>query len=91
MSGNFKWLERSEVMSNSMVSIWFDLYVATGTTEAGLITEDRAAHNTKALWRTEIQFKNGESAWLLPTKVSNFREASEFVLNLPCEHTEVIV
>jgi hypothetical protein len=49
------------------------------------------AHHTKALWRTEIQFKNGESAWLIPTKVSNFREVSEFVRNLPCEHTEIIV
>jgi len=49
------------------------------------------AHNTKALWRTEIQFKNGESAWLIPMRVSNFREVSEFVRDLPCEHTEVIV
>ena len=49
------------------------------------------AHNTKALWRTEIQFKNGESAWLIPLKVNNFREVSEFVRALPCEHTEVIV
>ena len=49
------------------------------------------AHNTKSLWRTEIQFSNGESAWLIPTKVSNFREVNEFVRNLPCEHTEVIV
>jgi hypothetical protein len=49
------------------------------------------AHNTKALWRTEIQFKNGESAWLIPLKVNNFSEVSEFVRDLPCEHTEVIV
>jgi hypothetical protein len=49
------------------------------------------AHNTKKLWRTEIQFKNGESAWLIPMKVNNFREVSEYVRDLPCEHTEVIV
>jgi hypothetical protein len=49
------------------------------------------AHETKAIWRTEIQFRNGESAWLVPTKISNYREVSEFVHNLPCEHTEVRV
>ena len=49
------------------------------------------AHQTKTIWRTEIQFRNGESAWLIPTKISNYREVSEFVRNLPCEHTEVRV
>lgn len=49
------------------------------------------AHGTKSLWRTEIQFKNGESAWLLPTKISNWDEVNNFVNNLPCEHTEVRV
>jgi hypothetical protein len=49
------------------------------------------APNTKVLWRTEIQFKGGESAWLIPAKVSNYREAREYVDNLPCEHTEVRV
>ena len=43
----------------------------------------------KYAWRTEIQFKNGDSAWLLPTKIGNFREVYELVGNLPCEHTEV--
>jgi hypothetical protein len=47
--------------------------------------------NPRALWRTEIQFKNGESAWLIPIKVSNFREVSEYVNQLPCEQTEVFV
>ncbi len=46
------------------------------------------AHNTKLIWRTEIQFRNGESAWLIPTKINNYREVNEFVRNLPCEHTE---
>ncbi len=49
------------------------------------------AHNTRALWRTEIHFKGNQSAWLIPNKVGNFREVSEFVHHLPCEHTEVIV
>ena len=49
------------------------------------------AHGTKAVWRTEIQFRNGESAWLIPTKVSNYPEVSEFVRRLPCEHAEVRV
>lgn len=47
--------------------------------------------NIKMLWRTEIQFKNGETAWLIPGKVANFPEVSAFVRNLPCEHTEVNV
>lgn len=49
------------------------------------------AHGTKSIWRTEIQFKSGESAWLLPTKISNWDEVNNFVNNLPCEHTEVRV
>lgn len=43
----------------------------------------------KYVWRTEIEFKSGDSAWLLPTKIGNFREVYELVGNLPCEHTEV--
>jgi hypothetical protein len=47
------------------------------------------ATNFKGIWRTEIQFKNGESAWLLPTKISNLPEVYALVRGLPCEHTEV--
>lgn len=43
----------------------------------------------KFIWRTEIQFQDGESAWLLPTKIRNFAEVYELVRGLPCEHTEV--
>ena len=43
----------------------------------------------KSLWRTEIQFKNGESAWVIPTKVSNYGEVAELISSLPCEHKEV--
>lgn len=46
---------------------------------------------SRGLWRTEIQFKSGEAAWLIPRKVSNYSEVSEFVRKLPCEHTEVRV
>lgn len=49
------------------------------------------ALSAKGLWRTEIQFKSGESAWLIPRKVSNYSEVSEFVRQLPCEHMEVSV
>lgn len=49
------------------------------------------APNTKFLWRTEIQFKSGQSAWLIPAKVSNYRDVREYVDNLPCEQTEVKV
>jgi hypothetical protein len=49
------------------------------------------AHGTKSVWRTEIQFRDGESAWLIPTKVGNYPEVSEFVRGLPCEHAEVRV
>jgi len=49
------------------------------------------AHGTKAIWRTELQFRNGESAWVIPTKVGNYPEVSEFVRRLPCEHAEVRV
>lgn len=50
-----------------------------------------SSYGTKRLWRTEIQFKNGESAWLIPKKIANFPEVRDFVDNLPCEHTEIRV
>ena len=43
------------------------------------------------LWRTEIHFKDGGCAWLLPLKVGNFREVSDYVARLPCEHRRVQV
>jgi hypothetical protein len=42
----------------------------------------------KTIWRTEIQFKDGESAWVIPGKVSNYAEVGTLVDSLPCEHTE---
>ncbi|HEY6805636.1 MAG TPA: hypothetical protein VI306_18805 [Pyrinomonadaceae bacterium] len=43
----------------------------------------------KSVWRTEIEFKNGQSAWLLPLKIVNYAEVYDLVRKLPCEHTEV--
>jgi hypothetical protein len=42
----------------------------------------------KSVWRTEIEFKNGQSAWLLPMKIINYAEVYDVVRKLPCEHTE---
>lgn len=56
-----------------------------------VVDQVRFRANIKVIWRTEIQFKDGESAWLIPAKVSNYREVSEYVYKLPCEQTEVRV
>jgi hypothetical protein len=45
----------------------------------------------KYIWRTEIQFRNGDSAWLIPSKVANYSEVSDYVTRLPCEHLEKII
>lgn len=45
-------------------------------------------YGRKTIWRTEIQFRNGESAWVIPTKVANYGEVGALVHSLPCEHTE---
>ncbi|MCM3871222.1 MAG: hypothetical protein ND895_11090 [Pyrinomonadaceae bacterium] len=50
-----------------------------------------SAGGRKSIWRTEIQFKNGDTAWLIPAKISNYAEVSDFVRGLQCEHTEVVV
>jgi uncharacterized integral membrane protein len=42
----------------------------------------------KFIWRTEIQFQDGGSAWIIPSKVSNYAEIDNLVRSLPCEHTE---
>ena len=42
----------------------------------------------KSIWRTEIRFKDGESAWVIPMKVSNYAEVGPLVNSLPCEHAE---
>lgn len=45
----------------------------------------------KAIWRTELQFRDGHSAWLIPTKISNFSEVYSYVNSLPCERVEKVV
>ena len=42
-------------------------------------------------WRTEIHFKNGQCAWLIPNKISNRAEVLAYVDALPCEHKTVRV
>jgi hypothetical protein len=49
---------------------------------------DPAQPGEKRLWRTEIWFRNGQSAWLLPLKIGNFGEVHALVRSLPCEHAE---
>jgi len=49
----------------------------------------RVRNGRKYLWRTEIQFNNGASAWLIPSKIRNYGEVAALVRGLPCEHTEV--
>ena len=40
------------------------------------------------IWRCELRFKNGEAAWVIPSKVANFAEVAALIANLPCEHTQ---
>jgi len=48
----------------------------------------RPGTSSKDLWRIEIWFRNGESAWLLPLRVRNRDEVGGLVASLPCEHAE---
>jgi hypothetical protein len=48
----------------------------------------RVVRGEKTLWRTEVQFRGGESAWLLPLRVRNRRPVDELVAGLPCDHVE---
>jgi hypothetical protein len=53
-----------------------------------VVHQIREVGGEKKLWRTEIRFRDGEAAWLVPLRVRNVREVSEFVARLPCEHVE---
>jgi hypothetical protein len=55
------------------------------------VRRDPGRPSQKSLWRTEIRFRDGRSAWLLPMRVGNRREVADFVRGLPCEHVEVNV
>ena len=54
-----------------------------------VVDKVRVRNGRKYLWRTEIQFSNGESAWLIPSKIRNCGEVAALVGRLPCEHMEV--
>ena len=51
----------------------------------------RTGSSDDMLWRTEIHFKNGDCAWLIPNKIANYPEVSAYVDALPCEHKTVRV
>lgn len=56
---------------------------------SNVVEKVRVRHGRKYVWRTEIHFTNGESAWLIPSKVNNYAEAAALVGSLRCAHTEV--
>ncbi|HEX2080661.1 MAG TPA: hypothetical protein VHG08_23355 [Longimicrobium sp.] len=53
-----------------------------------VVHQIREVDGEKKLWRTEIRFRGGRSAWLVPLRVRNRREVSDFLATLPCEHVE---
>lgn len=53
-----------------------------------VIYQIRVVEGQKKLWRVEIRFRNDQAAWLVPLRVRNARDVSDFVGALPCEHTE---
>jgi hypothetical protein len=73
------------VLNDGRSFAWADLSRVVDRIRLNRIT------GVKFIWRTEIHFKNGEAAWLLPTKVRNFNEVYKLVGSLPCEHAEVRV
>jgi hypothetical protein len=73
--------EEGLVRNDGQSFAWADL--------SRVVDRIRVRYGRKYLWRTEIQFTNGGSAWLIPSKVSNYGEVAALVSRLPCEHTEV--
>jgi hypothetical protein len=53
-----------------------------------VVDKIRLVRGRQSIWRTEIQFKDGDAAWLIPMKVGNYGEVRALVDNLPCEHAE---
>lgn len=53
-----------------------------------VVHQIRYVSGRKRLWRTEIRFTGGEAAWLIPIRVGNLHEVSDFVRRLPCEQAE---
>jgi hypothetical protein len=54
-----------------------------------VVDKVRTRYSRKYLWRTEIHFANGESAWLIPSKIRNYGDVAALVARLPCKRTEV--
>jgi hypothetical protein len=48
----------------------------------------KSGSEKRRLWRKEIQFDDGASAWLIPSKISNFDEVDAYVARLQCEHVQ---
>lgn len=53
-----------------------------------VVDKIRMVRGRPTIWRTEIRFKDGDAAWLIPMKVSNYAEVRAYVDKLPCEHAE---
>jgi hypothetical protein len=73
------------VLNDGRSFVWTDLSRVVDQIRLNRVT------GIKFIWRVEIQFKNGESAWLLPTKIRNFPEVYAFVRSLSCDYAEVRV
>ena len=56
-----------------------------------VVVQIKISGRKRVHWRTEIHFKPGECAWVLPRSISNRDEMRAYLDSLPCEHTEVIV
>ena len=54
---------------------------------ADLVRVVHKMHND-SIWRTEIQFRDGSAAWMIPGRIRNFDEVLRLVAGLPCEKTE---
>ena len=53
-----------------------------------VVDQIRLVRGSRTIWRTEIRFKDGDAAWLIPMKVGNYAEVRAFTDKLPCEHAE---
>ena len=42
----------------------------------------------RKLWRTEIHFNDGSTAWLIPLRVKNYADVRSYIQGLKCEHIQ---
>jgi len=91
MVGFFAWLHRRTAKS---VRYFLDdgLVCKNGRRLAwsGLARVVTQVHD-HAIWRVEIHFENGESAWLIPPENRELRRGESAGYELPCEHTSIAV